>query len=158
MAAFVSLLVFSLDALRLGLAVESVVRVVPACEVTPLSGAPSQVLGAINLHGTAVPVLDLRPRLRLAPRALRADDQFLVVRTGERELAVVVDEADGVREFAPSQITAADAVAEGVAQLRGVVRLGDGLLLIEDPAQFLSLQDMQQLEHALEAHGADDES
>lgn len=150
MSAWVPLLVFSLDSLRLALPVDSVVRVVHACEVTPLSDTPVQVLGAINLQGAITPVLDLRHRLRLQPRPIRVDDQLLIVRTGERDLAIVVDDADGVHEFAPERIVTADAVADGVAQLQGVVQLEDGLLLIEDPARFLTLKDERQLERALE--------
>lgn len=150
MSALVSLLVFSLESLRLALPVESVLRVVPACEVTPLPGAPAQVLGAFNLYGVITPVLDLRPRLRLPTHPVRADDRFVVVKVGRRELAVVANDADGVGEFAPEQITGAEAVADGVTCLQGVVRLADGLLLIEDPSRFLSLADMQRLEQALE--------
>lgn len=153
MSALVPLLVFSLESLRLAVPVGSVLRVVHACEVTPLSGAPAQVLGAINLQGVITPVLDLRHRLRLPPRPLRAGDRLLILRVGERDLGVVVDDADGVREFVPEQIVAADTIADGVAQLQGVVQLEDGLLLIEDPARFLTLQDERQLERALEQEG-----
>lgn len=155
MSALVSLLVFSLDTLRLGLPVGSVQRVVCACEVTPLPGVPAQVLGAINLHGAIIPVLELRQRLRLPPRPIRPDDQFVVVRAGDRELAIVVDDSDGVREFALGQVTESGAVADGVAQLQGVVRLEDGLLLIEDPSRFLTLQEVQDIEQALEEHRDD---
>lgn len=145
----ISLLVFTVDSLRLGLSLEAVDRVVCACEITPLPGAPELVVGAINLQGEVIPVLDLRQRLLLPRRPIDVDDQFLLVRADERRYALIVDETDGVHEFPTHMVVPAGEVAEGLVQIQGLVRLPDGLLLIEDPQQFLDVAGMQRLAQAL---------
>lgn len=151
MQAPVTVLVFLLDSLRVGLPLSSVERVVPACELTPLPGGALPVLGAFNLNGTPTAVLDLRLRLRQPPRSIGKNDHFVMVQTGARIIAVVVDEAEGVVEFPSDAIVSADDVVvdEGVVG-KGLVRLADGLLLIEDPTQFLDVREMQMLEHVLD--------
>lgn len=148
--AFLSLLVFVLDPLRIALPLGAVQRVVRAAHLVPLPGAPAMVVGALNLAGEVVPVLDLRARFGLAPRALRAEDQFLIVHGARRALALAVDDTGEVAEYDAAAVVPAATIAPGLAHLRGVLRLADGLLLIQDPAQFLSLDEERVLECALE--------
>jgi len=145
-----SLLVFTVDSLRLGLRLEAVDQAVRACEVTPLPGAPAPVVGAINMHGEIIPVLDLRQRLGLPARAIGVDDQFLMVRADDRRYAVPVDEVDGVCEFALEDVVPAGKLVDGLPHLEGAVRLPDGLLLIEDPRRFLDIDGLQELARALQ--------
>lgn len=146
----VSLLVVVVDQLRLAVPLDAVVRVVPACEVLPLPGAPDMVVGAINLRGEVVAVLDLRRRLRLPTRALDVDDHLLVVRAAGRTRALIIDEAEGVFGFPDDAFVAGDTIAGAGQPAPGVVRLNDGLLLIQDPERFLDPADEAQLEQALQ--------
>ncbi|MBW3551297.1 MAG: chemotaxis protein CheW [Proteobacteria bacterium] len=150
-----SLLVFSLEALRLGFPLEAVERVVTACELTPLPGAPGPVAGAINLHGDLVPVLELRPRLGLAAREVCQFDHFLVVRIGERRFALLIGDTEGVVEFPTEALVPSGEVVEGLAHIRGAIRLPDGLLLVTDPDRFLDLDEMRALARALAAAAVD---
>jgi purine-binding chemotaxis protein CheW len=146
----VSLLVVVLDHLRLAVPLDAALKVIPACEVIPLPGAPEMVVGAINLRGEAIAVVDLRRRLRLAPRAMTVDDHLLVVRTASRTLALIIDEAEGVSGFPDEAFVRGAAIAEGSPPVPGVVRLEDGLLLIQDPEQFLDASEDAHLELALQ--------
>ncbi|MEO8857232.1 MAG: chemotaxis protein CheW, partial [Burkholderiaceae bacterium] len=56
------LVVFVLAQQRFGVWLRHVECVLAAAETTPVPGAPPLVLGIIDLHGTMVPILDLRPR------------------------------------------------------------------------------------------------
>lgn len=151
MQASVAVLVFLLDSLRIGLPLSSVERVVPACELTPLPGGSPLILGAFNLNGTATAVLDLRRRFRQPPRAVGKNDHFVIVQTGARIIAVLVDEAEGVVEFPSEAIVSAAVVMEdGSGGGQGLVRLPDGLLLIEDPTRFLDMRDLRMLEELLD--------
>lgn len=149
------LLVFSIDSLRLGLDPAAVDRAVRACAVTALPGAPDPVMGVVNLQGEVVPVLDMRQRLRLPRRPIGLDDQLLVVHADGRRYALVVDDIDAVREFPAALVVPAGEVADGLAHLEGVVRLPDGLLLIEDPRRFLDTAGLRQLAQALREETAD---
>lgn len=149
----VSLLVVSVDQLRLGFPLRTVERVVPACEITPLPEVPAMVIGALNLAGRAIAVLDMRPRLRLRSRAIGVNDHFLVVTCAERSVAVLVDDAAGVHEYPRDAIVTSEDLGADMAHIAGLVRLEDGLLLIEDPDRFLDVHESRLLDHALEAGG-----
>jgi len=125
-------------------------RVVPMAAVRPLPRAPQVVLGAFNLHGEVVPVVDVRRRLGLAPRGFALTARFLVARAGRRRLALAVDEVASVREVDAGAVVAPAAVLAGLRHLKGIVALADGLLLIQDIDAFLSLDEEARLAAALE--------
>lgn len=149
----IHLLVFTIDSRRLGLRPDAVDRAVRACEVTTLPGAPDAVLGVVNLAGEVVPVLDMRRRLRLPPRSIDVDHQLLIVHAGHRRYGIVADEIDEVRAFPADQVVEAGELAEGTARIGGVVRLPDGLLMIEDPDRFLDIEALRTLARALRPGG-----
>ena len=90
--------VFCLDGQRYALPLAAVRRIVRAVEVTPLPGAPAIVLGAIDVEGSVLPVLDIRRRFLLPEREIGPADQFLIASTARRAVALVIDEAHGVIE------------------------------------------------------------
>lgn len=143
---------FQLDAQHHALPLASVERVVHAVAVTPLPGAPPAVLGAIDVAGNVVPVYSLRRRLQLPERPLQPSDQFLLVQTGRRPLALVVDQVQGVIEC-EEPVVPADRLAPGLQPLGGVVSLADGLLLIQDIERFLSPAEESALAAALDRLG-----
>lgn len=151
MTATLSLLVFELDSLRLGVPLAVVERVEHACEVTPLPGAPAAVPGVINLQGRIAAVVDLRRRLGLVPRPVAPSDAFLVLQLPRHLFAVPADDVEGVLEVGHESLVAADNLVDGLAKVRGLVKTPQGLLLIEDPQKFLDLQDLRALDDALAA-------
>lgn len=64
------LVVFRLDAQRFALPLTAVERVVRAVAVTLLPDAPAIVLGAIDVHGRVLPVLNVRRRFNLPQREI----------------------------------------------------------------------------------------
>lgn len=143
------LLVFTLQAQRHAVPLAGVVRVLAAAAVTPLPGAPDTVLGAIDVGGCIVPVYSLRRRFGLPERPLEPADQFLLVRTPQRVLVLVVDEVHGIATSDQPAVDAAT-VVPGLQAAAGVVRLDDGLLLIHDLERLLSPSEQQVLAAALE--------
>ena len=143
------LVVFGLDAQRYALPLESVERIVRAVETTRLPNAPALVLGAINVAGRVLPVLNLRRRFGLPEREISPEDQFLIAHTARRAVALVVDEALGMVECPATEIIQPTQIAPGLEQLQGVVRLDDGLVLIQDLEKFLSLDEARALDEAM---------
>lgn len=142
--------VFSLDGQRYALPLAAVRRIVRAVEVTPLPGAPAIVLGAIDVEGSVLPVLDIRRRFLLPEREIGPADQFLIASTVRRAVALVIDEAHGVIEREQSAVIDSDRIAPGLEQFRGVVQLDDGLALIHDLEKFLSLDEARALDRAMD--------
>ena len=149
MSESVQLVVFRLDEQRYALSLAAVERIVRAVEVTLLPNAPPIVLGAIDVEGHVLPVLDVRRRFGLRRREISPADQFLVARTAPRTVVLVVDEAQGVIERLQDEIIGSSQIAPGLEQFQGVVRLDDGLVLIHDLDKFLSLDEARALDEAI---------
>jgi purine-binding chemotaxis protein CheW len=149
------LVVFRLDNQRYAMPLAAVERIVRAVEVTALPKAPDIVLGVIDVAGRILPVLNLRRKVGLADREIRAADQFLLAQTSQRTVVLVIDEAQAVIERPATEITGPGRIVPGLEQIQGVIKLEDGLALIYDLEKFLSLEDADALEAAMnqkEAH------
>ncbi len=144
------LVLFLLDANRFGLDRDVVERVVPVVEITPLPRAPEIVSGIINVHGEIVPVVDIRRRLGLPPRALVLQDQLLLAQTHRRRFALLVDRVTGVVEQEDGELMPGDRILPNLDPIAGVLCLPDGLVLIQDLETFLSLPQEDQLDRALQ--------
>jgi purine-binding chemotaxis protein CheW len=145
----IQLVVFDLDAQRYALPLASVERIVRAVEITRLPNAPAIVLGAINVAGRVLPVLNLRRRFGLPEREIEEADQFLIAHTARGTVVLVVDEALGMLECLATEIIQPTQIAPGLDHLQGVVRLEDGLVLIQDLEKFLSLDEARALDKAI---------
>ncbi|MHB8724036.1 MAG: chemotaxis protein CheW [Casimicrobiaceae bacterium] len=151
MGEVIQLVVFRLDEQRYALPLAAVKRVIPAVEVTSLPDAPGIVLGAIDLAGDVLPVLDVRQRFHLQEHAVCPADQFVIAQTARRTVALVVDEALGVIGRTKSAVTDPAQIVPGLEQLQGVIKLDDGLVLIHDLEKFLSLNEERALDKAMGA-------
>lgn len=74
-----------------------VVETMRPLDVKPLANLPEFILGVALVRGNAVPVIDLGAFLGRAGRGEHA--RFVTLRTGERRVAVLVDEVVGIREL-----------------------------------------------------------
>lgn len=149
MSGTTQLIVFRLDERRYALPLAAVERVVRAAEVTPLPGAPAIVLGAIDIHGQVLPVLNVRRRFLMPDRAIGVADWFLLAHAARDTVVLVVDEAEGVLERPEADIVASTQIGPGLEDFPGVVRLDAGLALIHDLERFLSLNEARALDDAM---------
>jgi purine-binding chemotaxis protein CheW len=143
------IVLFALDEPRYALPLSAVERVVRAVEITPLPKVPEIVLGAIDAQGRVIPVVDVRKRFRLPAREMDVDDRFIIARTSRRRVALVADAVVGIRELADREIVSAEQALPFAEYLHGVAKMEDGLVLIYDLDQFLSLDEEQMLDAAL---------
>jgi purine-binding chemotaxis protein CheW len=143
------LVVFRLDAQRYALPLSAVERIVPAVEVTPLPKAPAIVLGVIDVEGRVLPVLNIRRRFGLPDKEIAPTDQFLIARTAQRAVVLVIHEAQGVIERSAIEIVGPARIVPGLEQIQGVIKLEDGLALIHDLEKFLSLDEARSLDEAM---------
>ena len=144
---------FRIDGQRYGLSLASVERVLPAVEISPLTRAPAVVLGAVNLQGRTVPVVDIRRRFGLPFQDRGLTGQLLVARTARRTLALPVDEVLGVSPVCLDAVTPPEEIFPGIGYIAGVAALEDGLLFIQDLDAFLTGEEEGDLAAALEDNG-----
>jgi purine-binding chemotaxis protein CheW len=143
------LLLFTLDAQPYALRLSAVERVLRAVAVTPLPKAPEIVVGVVNVHGRAIPVVDLRRRLGLPGRSLELSDRFIVVRAARLPVIIVADAVIGVAEHEPGEVTPARSILPKAASVEGVVCCTDGMIFIHNLDSFLSLEEERALTRAL---------
>ena len=72
-------MVFHIGRERYALPLASVLRVLPAARLKALPGAPHFVPGLLDLHGAAIPVIDLSRLAGTPPDAVRYDTRILLV-------------------------------------------------------------------------------
>lgn len=129
---------FAIDHTRYAVPVPRVVEVVPRVRLTPLPEMSPVIAGIFNYRGAVTVAVDLRARLGHPLRSPSSDDHLLVVRGARRVVALVVDRVLALRTIPRERVQAPMAP---VAHVRGVVALDDGLLLLEDLDEVLSLDE-----------------
>jgi chemotaxis signal transduction protein len=86
-------------------------EVLPPLEVTEAPGARAPVVGAVNLRGERVPVVELRRCLPLGDSALGARPGLLVCWLGRRKVGFLVDGVGAVAQVAVASLLAPSAGA-----------------------------------------------
>lgn len=135
---------------RFALDTRDVVEVHRAVAVTALPGAPETVIGAVDLRGRFVPVLDVRRRLGLPATPVRASDVLVHVELRGQPVLLRVDAALGVNPIAEDRMRDADDVVPGARYLRSVTTSDDGPLVVHDIEAFLSATEVTRLVDALQ--------
>ena len=143
------IVLFSLDEPRYALYLSAVERIVQSVEITPLPKAPKIIMGVINFHGEIIPVLDIRKRFHLASHDITLEDQFIIARTSNRPVALVVDSVDGVYELRQDQVVDAEEVFPYTDYISGVAKIETDFVLINDLEKFLSIDEEKILDKAL---------
>jgi purine-binding chemotaxis protein CheW len=147
------LFIFRIDSVRHAITLAMVERVIRAAEITPLPGASGIVRGIVNIHGAIVPVVDTRRMLGAPERPLLPDDIFVIVRTGQRLVALVVDGVEHVTSVPGDRITPMGELLPRGRLMTGVARVGEGMVMIHDLEQRIDTAELAAVERVLEGNG-----
>lgn len=94
---------------------DDVAEIIPVPRITRVPGVKRWLLGIANLRGKVISVSDLRDFLTGRPTAQLPGSQIVVVRAGEWDYGLLVDEIIGMRHFGPQhRLSALDAVEESL--------------------------------------------
>jgi purine-binding chemotaxis protein CheW len=146
-----NLLVFRTGPIRFGVGVASIQRVVAACEVGPLPGAPPSVSGVVTMDGAVVAVVDpVIPFYPEQPTRIAIASRFLLVSTKVRKLAIIADTVDGVQKWEIGDALGSGNLPASIDQLKGIASAPDGLIYISDPDRLLSKSDELRLDSAFQ--------
>ena len=103
-------------ALRLGswnllFSMDDVTEIIPVPRITRVPGVKRWLLGIANLRGKVISVSDVRDFLTGRPTPRQPGSQVVVVRAGEWDYGLLVDEIIGMRHFGPQhRLPSLDAV------------------------------------------------
>jgi chemotaxis signal transduction protein len=114
----------SLGARRFALEAEAVERIVRMAALVPLPRARGHVVGMLNLHGTALLVVDPRRPLRIALARPSAAQQLIVLRARSRYV-LWVDRVEDMVIAAPADLDALAATGHRALSSRVLHRGGD---------------------------------
>lgn len=109
---------------------------------TRIADAPPAVKGALNLRGTIVPVIDLRPVFGIADACYDAVTATVVVIIGGRCAGLIVDAVADVVEIQPEQVNPPPAM-EGAGTTGCIAGLAT--MQVDDRSDLFILLDMQRL-------------
>lgn len=120
------LLVFSLGKQQFALPVDQVSTVVPRATLTPLPGAPADLIGLLRLRGTLCPVIDVRGRLGLSVAVAHIGECIVVMHTADLRVGLLVEGIVGVvapplGQFGRPAPIDADRLITGVLEVDGHV-------------------------------------
>src|SRR5258708_19838376 len=99
------LLVFSLGKQHFGLPVGQVSTVVPRATLTPLPGAPADLIGLLRLRGALCPVIDVRARLGLAVTEPHVGECIVVLDTAAFRIGLLVQAVPSLLPAPPEATT-----------------------------------------------------
>lgn len=150
LAAPIRLLLLRVAGQTYALHLEAVDRVLRMSAVTPLPGAPAAVAGVINIRGELITTVSIRRRLGLAHRSAAAADGLVLAHARGRRIAIVVESVLGVVECAADAVVGCNDIGRGIRHIEGVLKTGDGLVLIHDLERFFSAEEEQSLDLALQ--------
>jgi purine-binding chemotaxis protein CheW len=145
-------LVFEIGDLRCALPASDVREILRAVAMAPLPMAPSIIEGTVNVRGTLVPVVDIRTRFRLPPKAESHTDHLILASAGPRLVALRADRAVDLLHLDTRDIAEPEPFGPpGAEYISGVGMLAEGLLLIHDLRTFLHDAEAATLDGALAA-------
>ncbi|HEU4566141.1 MAG TPA: chemotaxis protein CheW [Gemmatimonadaceae bacterium] len=131
----VDLLVFRLGRETFAIEIAAIEEAVELGELRPVPDAADALLGVADLRGRLLPVFT-------PARVLRADPSpdtpvMLVMREGERRVALAVDDVEDVLVLEPATLRTPSLRDAAEELVLGVVRAGDALITILDAAALL---------------------
>ncbi len=138
---------FALDDEVYGINVMQVQEVLPMTEIAPVPGAPSFVMGIINLRGNVVTVIDTRMRFGLPPREPDSSCRIVVIEAGDQIAGILVDSVAEVVEVKQSEVDTAPNVGneESSRYIYGVVSRNNELLILVDVNKLLTKEEWQEV-------------
>ncbi len=136
----IQLVTFRLQDETYGINVMQVQEVLRVSEIAPVPGAPSYVLGIINLRGNVVTVIDTRSRFGLPPTEIDDSSRIVIIESEKQVVGILVDSVAEVVELRASEIDMAPSVGneESARYIQGVASRNDDLLIVVDLNKLLT--------------------
>lgn len=139
---------FKLAGEKYGVNVMQVQEVLRYTEIAPVPGAPSYVIGIINLRGKVVSVIDTRNRFALAPDEISDNTRIVVIEADSHVVGILVDSVAEVVYLRQSEIETAPNIGneESAKFIQGVCHKNDELLILIDLDKLLTDEEWAELE------------
>jgi purine-binding chemotaxis protein CheW len=141
---------FSLDEKRYAISLESVENVVQMVEITAVSGMPKYLEGIINVHGTIMPVVNLRTRMHLKQRSVALEDKLIIVRFQNKDYVLMVDSVHDVIHIEAQNFFVPDEGMENQEFITKIVKMYGNMIFLISIEHLLPHGDSNHIEGILE--------
>jgi purine-binding chemotaxis protein CheW len=123
-----------------GVNVMQVQEVLRHTEIAPVPGAPSYVLGIINLRGNVVTVIDTRQRFGLPASDVTDNTRIIVMEVDSQVIGILVDAVSEVVYLHQSEIEKAPNVGtdDSAKFIQGVCHKDDRLLILVELGKMMT--------------------
>jgi len=128
----------------------SVERVLRYTAPTAVPDMPDYIEGVIDYQQRVVPIVNLRRRFELPRVEAKNETRILILHGGGEWVGVVVDAVTAVTAFDPASVAEPPKIFRGLAgeYLKGIVRIGEKLVILLDVERLLSSTERIALERA----------
>jgi len=149
------LVTFTLDDVEFGLDIDRVQEITPRTDITPVPGAPSFVLGIVNLRGSIIPVLDSRLRFHLPPRPTTPKTRIIIMELAGQPTGLMVDSVSEVVKLDDYTLRDTPPLVAGVRSdyLAGMVTAGSRLITLINLEKILDSSEFSQRSQLAERGG-----
>ncbi|WP_028304792.1 chemotaxis protein CheW [Oceanospirillum maris] len=123
-----------------GINVMQVQEVLRYTEIAPVPGAPSYVLGIINLRGNVVTVIDTRQRFGLMTSEPTDSTRIVIIEVDQQVVGIMVDSVSEVVYLRQSEIETTPNVGneESAKFIQGVCNKNNQLLILVELNKLMS--------------------
>ena len=130
-----------------GINVMQVQEVLRYTEIAPVPGAPSYVLGIINLRGNVVTVIDTRARFGLMGAEVTDNSRIVIIEAEKQVIGILVDSVAEVVYLRSSEIDSAPNIGteESAKFIQGVSNRDGELLILVDLNKLLNDEEWDEL-------------
>ncbi|MDR2641184.1 MAG: chemotaxis protein CheW [Planctomycetaceae bacterium] len=132
-------LTFRLGKEDYGIEIRYVTEIVGMQKITEVPDMPGFVKGVVNLRGQVIPVLDMRLRFNMEPRAYDERTCIVVVNIGNSQVGLVVDTVNEVRNIDDEQISPPPKTgnAASAQYIQGMGKVGEDVIILLEGQRLL---------------------
>lgn len=115
-----------------GIEIRHVTEIIGIQKITEVPDMPAYIKGVVNLRGKVIPVMDVRSRFNLPPRAYDPRTCIVVVNINDTTTGLVVDEVSEVVDIPALQVEPAPRAGRGNGQgyIQGMGKIGSGVKIL----------------------------
>lgn len=111
-------------------------------QFTRVPNAPAYVIGVINLRGTVTPIVDLRSMLDLEKTHFTENTRVMIIKYGEIELGLTIDQTSDVIDVAKEEIESASTSGLDSDCFSGVAKTEGRLIILLKIAELMNTSTM----------------
>lgn len=116
---------------RYALAERFIIEVLPLSEITPIPGAPSFIMGVINLRGKIVSLVNLKIKFSLKEKGLTDFNKVIILRNENMQFGIVADSIVGNRSIQLDLLSPAPLTLDKTAAELVIGISSDGVILLD---------------------------